>query len=386
MAEDITFAGRRIFSGQGRPFEGHVKVCGKRIVSVGTGMPAEPGNVIDVGNSRIIPGLIDLHIHGSAGKNAVTDNIDDLVSMARFLADNGVTAFQPTSGAVPVPVLEKGIEVIRELTCGPVRGARSIGMHMEGPFLNPERKGAMPKELLLPPDLDLLKRWVRLGDGTINHVTVAPELPGALDLISYLVSQGITASAGHTFATFAEMMEGFRAGVTVSNHTYNAMRELHHREPGALGAALTQPGIFCELIADGIHVHPGAMRLLIQAKGSDYVCLITDAVLPAGLPRGEYSFLGRKVTIDESGKSYLPDGTIAGSTAFLRNCLRNVVEGLGIPFEVAVGMATVNPAKAARVWGRKGSLAPGKDADVVVLDDSYNVLWSMVEGEIQKQP
>jgi N-acetylglucosamine-6-phosphate deacetylase len=237
VALDITFTGRRVFSGQGRPFEGHVKVCGKRIVSVGAGMPANPGRVVDVGDSRIIPGLIDLHIHGSAGNNAVTDNIEELVSMARFLADNGVTAFQPTSSAAPVPLLEKGIEVVRELTRGPVRGARSIGMHMEGPFLNPVRKGAMSKELLLPPDLSLLKRWLALGDGTINHVTVAPELPGALDLISYLVSHGVTASAGHTFATFAEMMEGFRAGVTVGNHTYNAMRELHHREPGALGTA-----------------------------------------------------------------------------------------------------------------------------------------------------
>ncbi len=386
MTGDITFAGKRVYAGQGKPFEGHVKVSGKRILSVGAGLPADPGTLVDVGDAKIIPGLIDLHIHGSAGKNVVTDDIDDLVAMARFLADNGVTAFQPTSGAAPVPMLEKTIELVKELTRGPVRGARSIGMHMEGPFLNPERKGAMPRELLLKPDLDQLRRWIRLGDGTVNHVTVAPELPGALDLISYLVSEGVTASAGHTYATYAEMMEGFRAGVTVSNHTYNAMRELHHREPGALGAALTQPGIFCELIADGIHVHPGAMRLLIQAKAPDHVCLITDAVLAAGLPRGEYVFMGRKVTIDESGKSYLPDGTIAGSTAFLRNCLRNVVEVLGVPFETALAFATVNPAKAARVWDRKGSLAPGKDADLVVLDDSYNVLWSLVEGEVQKQP
>jgi N-acetylglucosamine-6-phosphate deacetylase len=242
----------------------------------------------------------------------------------------------------------------------------------------------MPKGLLMKPDSELMARWCDLGGGTVNHVTVAPELPGALPLIEFLVSHGVTASAGHTSATYDQMLAGFRAGVTVGNHTYNAMRELRHREPGALGALLTQPGIYCEVIADCVHVHPAAMRLLIQAKGPDYVCLVTDAVAAAGMPPGEYSFLGRKVTVDESGACRLPDGTLAGSTARLRECLRNVVEVVGVPFDVALGMATVNPAKAARVFHRKGSLAPGKDADLVVLGDRYEVLWSVVEGEIQK--
>lgn len=349
-------------------------------------MPSDVRNVIDVGDNKVIPGLIDLHIHGSAGKSAMAKDLDELYEMAKFLAKNGVTAFQPTTGAAPKPVLEHAVKVVRDFTRGPVKGARSIGLHMEGPFLNSERKGAMPAEFLLKPDLELMKKWVALGDGTIKQVTIAPELPGALEVVRYLANEGITVSVGHTLATYEETLEGLRAGITVACHTYNAMRELHHREPGVLGAVLTQNGIYCELIADGIHVHRGAMALLVASKGPDYVCLITDAVIAAGLPRGEYDFIGQRITIDEFGKVTLPDGTIAGSTALLRNCLKNMVELVGLPFETALTMATVNPAKAAHVFHRKGSLSPGKDADVVVMDDKYNVLWCLVEGEVQKSP
>ncbi len=387
VKSNLTFVSERVYRGQGRPFAGYVSVSGGKIQAVGSGRPRPEtvqGRVIDVGRNRLVPGLIDLHVHGCLGMTVATADAEALVGMARFLSDSGTTAFQPSTGAAPILDLQSAIERVRELTQGPVQGARSIGLHMEGPFLNPERKGAMPKALLLKPDLDLLRKWVELGQGSINHVTVAPELPGALDLVRFLVEAGITVSAGHTFATYEEMLDGFRAGITVGNHTYNAMRELHHREPGALGAVLTQPGIYAELIADCIHVHPGAMRLLIQAKGPDWVCLITDATAGAGMPPGEYDFAGRKVTIESSGKSHLPDGTLAGSTTQLRLCLRNVVETVGVPFEDALGMATVNPAKAARVFDRKGSLAPGKDADLVVLDDEYRVVWSLVEGEVQK--
>lgn len=387
MKVDLTFVSQRVYAGQGRPFAGYVSVSGGKIQSVGSDRPGSEtvsGRVVDVGRNRLIPGLIDLHTHGCMGMTVASADAEALVGMARFLARSGTTAFQPSTGAAPVSDLCTAIELVREMTQGPVQGARSIGLHMEGPFLNPERNGAMPKALLLKPDLDLMRQWVELGQGSINHVTLAPELPGALDLVRFLVEAEITVSAGHTLATYEEMLAGFRAGITVGNHTYNAMRELHHREPGALGAVLTQPGIYAELIADCIHVHPGAMRLLLQAKGPDWVYLITDATAGAGMPPGEYDFAGRKMTIEPSGKSHLPDGTLAGSTTQLRLCLRNMVEVLGVPFETALGLATVNPAKAARAFDRKGSLTPGKDADLVVLDDEYEVGWSLVEGEVQK--
>ena len=394
----FTLVGERVYTGEGGPFRGYVTIAGGRTVAVGEGRPGDLagrlgdltdhgdlGDVLYVGQARVIPGLIDLHIHGAKGYSAASESAKELEELARYLAQGGTTAFQPTAGAAPVTALEKTIELVRDLSRGPVNGARSLGLHLEGPFLNPARKGAMPEECLLAPGLDLARRWLVMGEGTVGHMTVAPELPGALDLIAYLASRGVTVSLGHTDATYDQMVAGFGAGATVANHTFNAMRGLHHREPGAVGAALTSDDVFCEIIADGIHVHEAAIQILLRAKGPDRVCLISDAIPAAGLGQGKYTFLGREVTVDHRGRGLLSGGTLAGSTALLKDGLRKVVEDLGVPFEVALRMATVNPAKIAKVWDHKGSLAPGKDADVVVLDESYKVLFSMVEGQIQKE-
>ncbi len=441
---ELTFASKRIYTGSERPFEGYVRMSGPVIVEVvrgklpksdhkaggrnltadATAIPQSaaglekavgPAGVVDLGNARLIPGLIDLHVHGSAGVDVGASDVDGLAKLADYFAQDGVTSFQPTMSTLPVADLERAIECVRDFTLGqtvggrhsvlgqkgdaghPVLeraggtdgsivaqgcGARSLGLHMEGPFLNPLRKGSMPGELMKAPDIPLMERWLELGKGTIRHVTVAPEIPGASDLIRFLAGREVTVSAGHTDATYDEMMCGFELGITVVNHTFNAMREFHHREPGALGAALTHPAAYCELIADRIHVHPAAMRLLVLSKGQDRVCLVTDAIAAAGLPPGEYPSLGRTVIVDESGTCRLPDGTLAGSTAKLRLCLKNMVETVGFEFGLALRMATINPAKAARVFDRKGSIAVGKDADLVVLDDDYEVLWSVVEGTV----
>ena len=377
---------KRVFPGLGPSFAGHVKVSGGRIVSVGPGMPDDPGIVLDVGDARIIPGMIDLHIHGFRGNDAMVGDPSGFADMAWHLAREGVTAFQPTSAAAPPAVLDKVVQAVRDFTLGPVRGARSLGLHMEGPFLNPEHKGAMPEEFLMSPDLVLLARWLDLSCGTIRQVTLAPELPGALDAVRRLASAGITVSAGHTGARYEEMLGGFGAGIRLVTHTFNAMRGFHHREPGALGAALVAADVYCELILDLVHVHEAAARVLLAAKGVDRVCLVTDAIAAAGLPAGKYEFLGREVTVDENGRCLLPGGTLAGSTAILRECLRNLAESLEVSFETALRTVTVNPSKVSGTWPRKGSLEIGKDADIVVLDDSFNVLCCMVEGEMLKAP
>ncbi len=382
----LTIVSERVYTGEGGPFQGYVQVAGGRIAAVGEGRPGERGPILDVGRARVIPGLIDLHIHGAGGYSASSDSVDsELEDLALYLARNGTTAFQPTAGAAPVPVLERTISLVRDLSCGSTRGARSLGLHLEGPFLNPARRGAMPEEYLLAPDIDLAERWLEIGEGKVKYMTVAPELPGSLELISYLASQGVTVSLGHTEATFDQMNHGFAAGATVATHTFNAMTGLHHREPGAVGAALMRDDAYCEVIGDGIHVHDAVVGLLLRVKGPDRVCLISDACPPAGLGPGRYQFLGREVTIDNAGHCVLSDGTLAGSVLLLKDGLGRLVEDLGVPFEVALRTATVNPARISRVWERKGSLARGKDADVVVLDDSYEVLFSMVEGEIQKE-
>ncbi|MGE5580503.1 MAG: N-acetylglucosamine-6-phosphate deacetylase [Bacillota bacterium] len=412
----LTIASERIYTGEGEPFRGYITVVGSSIDSVNEGEPdpadEDLGEVLDFGSARVIPGLIDLHVHGAGGHDADAP----LSEMARFLARNGVTAFQPTVGAAPVPAMESTISKVRDLLLRrePLpaagkspgkpgrlgqssglgqsvqsgrsslpRGAKFLGLHLEGPFLNPARNGAIPRDCLLPPDLRLMKRWVEMGEGIVGHVTLAPELAGSLQVINYLVQSGVTVSLGHTDATYDQMIEGFRAGATVVTHTFNAMRGLHHREPGPVGAALTDDDAYCELIADGIHVHEAAMRLLLRAKGVDRVCLVSDALPMAGLNPGRYEFLGQEISLDESGRCLLSDGTLAGSTAMLKDGLRVVAGQLGVPFEAALRMATVNPAKIAGVWERKGSLTEEKDADIVVLDASFRVLFSMVEGEVQ---
>lgn len=383
----ITFVSRRIYTGVGRPFAGYVKISDGVIESMGTDLPQADGSeIIDVGDNLVIPGLIDLHVHGAAGSDVVFGDDDSIQHVARFLAANGVTAFQPTSVAAPMKLLDRTIERVRNMCYGPVSGARVLGLHMEGPFLNPLRKGAMDGQYLLPPSLGLIDKWLTLAQGTINQMTIAPELPNALSAIRYLVRKGVTVSAGHTDATFFDMQEAFRAGVTVCTHTFNAMRGFHHREPGALGAVLTQRGIMCEVVADGTHVHPAAIRLLIEAKGLREVLLVSDSILAAGLPEGQYVFSGQPVTVDAHGRCLLSDGTIAGSVATLTKCLQNVVETCGVPLEDALCMVTLNPARVAGVDHRKGTLAVGKDADVVVLDQNYDVLWCIVEGEVQKSP
>jgi N-acetylglucosamine-6-phosphate deacetylase len=418
----FTLLSKRIYPGEGEPFEGFVTVRGGTIAALGhryfvpqgdsvsdsAGDASKPSGcvsaasgreiVIDVGENAVVPGLIDLHVHGSGGHGA-HGGMRALEAMARFLVLHGVTAFQPTLGAAPLPELEAGIAAVREFTSGckqgdreepeperaghqvPPVGAESLGLHLEGPFLSPEFPGAMPKECLLAPDTGLLARWTQGVQHGISRVTLAPELPGAPQAIRYLTERGITVSMGHTAASFDEAVLGFRRGITTVTHTLNAMRGFHHRDPGALGAALTYGEVFCEAIADCVHVHPAALRLLLASRGAGSVILVSDAMPAAGLLPGPYEFLGRRVTLGTDGKVTLEDGTLAGSSALLLKCLRNMVEEVGVPFVEALPMATVNPAKAAGVFDRKGSLAPGKDADVLVLSDDYKVLGCWAKGK-----
>lgn len=384
----ITLVSTRIYPGDGEPFPGCIRIGGGKIVGVEKMSQAvRPGNaascgeiVLDVGDSIVIPGLIDIHVHGSGGFSAA-DGSATLEGMAKVLARSGVTAFQPALGAAPVDEMERSIEGAYQFASGQGGGAAEmLGIHLEGPFLSRKFPGAMAEQNLLDPDIPLLSRWVELARGNIGRVTLAPELPGATEMVEFLVERGIRASIGHTAATYDEAVRGFRAGISIVTHTFNAMRGFHHREPGALGAALTEKGIFLELIADCLHVHPAAMSLMVASCGVDSVVLASDAMPAAGSPPGEYEFLGRRVTLGLDGKVTLEDGTLAGSSAFLKDCLRNMVERVGVSFEDALRMATVNPAKALGVFDRKGTLASGKDADVVVLSEDYEVLACWTKG------
>ncbi|MBE3589481.1 MAG: N-acetylglucosamine-6-phosphate deacetylase [Firmicutes bacterium] len=341
-------------------------------------------------HARVIPGLIDIHVHGGGGWDLLTGGPAAVRGLGRFLARLGTTAYRPTLATAPLEMMLEAAGVIGEAMRrweedpdGRAEwGAQMLGLHLEGPFLNPARKGAMPAEEMQAPSIDLFERFVAASGGRSAHMTIAPELPGALDLIRHAAAKGITVAGGHTDATYEEFEAGVDAGIRLGTHTYNAMRGLHHREPGALAAILTDDRVHAELIADGLHVHPAAMRLVLRAKGVDRVCLVSDAVAPAGLPPGEYESLARRVIVDEQGFCRLPDGTLAGSTLHLLKGVRNAVELIGCSLNEALAMASRNPARLIG-WGeRKGTLEPGKDADFVVVDDDLRPLLTVVGGVV----
>jgi len=413
--DTVILISKGIYPAGAAPFDGYIKLSGGRIVEMAPGTPGKkaientaselidedrreqpvaPGpRIIDVGDNIIIPGLIDLHIHGSFGFDVASPDSEAIPSLARYLAGTGTTSFLPTLGAMPIGLTDQIVKRVSRLAAKKggnhvseahrkPPGAHILGLHLEGPFLNPEKKGAMREEYLLEPSVGLMARWFDLGEGTINRVTIAPELPGAREVVSFLVDRGVTVAAGHTMAGYEQALDALAWGVTVANHTYNAMREFCHRDPGMLGAVLTDNRIWAEILCDGIHVHPAAALIVLAAKGRGRVCLVSDALAPAGLLPGSYTSLGHDITVDEEGRAYLANGVLAGSTGTLLEGVKNMMRWTGGALEDILPMATINPAVLAGVSGSKGSLAPGKDADLVVLDNEHNVVFSLVNGTV----
>jgi len=363
---------------------GAVAVSNGRIETVGpaSAMELSPGTrVVECGDATIVPGFVDVHIHGSGGDSAM-DGAEAVGRIATFITRFGVTSWLPT--LTPRATIEALTEIIRASLAGPprvARGAEILGLHLEGPFLSPKRPGAIRSEWFGEPSIHDLQDLLASADERVKLMTLAPELPGGIDLVRYLVAHGVVASIGHSDATGAEALAAVEAGVTHATHTFNAMRGFQHREPGVAGVVLTTDAIRGELIADGVHVDPLAMRLLIRAKGAQRVALITDAVAPAGLAAGAYEFEGRPITVRD-GRATLADGTIAGSVATFDGNLRRIVHECGVPLRQAALMSATVPAQVAGVADRKGSLVGGRDADLVVLDADLHVRLTMVRGEI----
>ena len=257
-------------------------------------------------------------------------------------------------------------------------GAFPLGVHMEGPYLNSAYSGAQPVEWLRNPDPVEYRRWLKTG--IVRSVTLAPELPGALEFIREGVGQGVLFSAGHTAATYEQMQAAIEAGLRLVTHTFNGMPGLHHRSPGVLGAAFTDERIYCEIIADGIHVHPAVIRLLVAAKGVERVILVTDAMRAAGLANGDYDLGGQMIDV-QSGVARTPAGGLAGSTLTLNRAVTNMMELVGLTLNQAVAMATTTPAAALGLTGRKGVIRPGADADLILIDDQFNLKSVLVAGK-----
>lgn len=339
---------------------------------------AQADEIIDAQGAYVAPGLVDVHIHGYNGVDVSDNDPDDIRKMAHGLLANGVTSFLPTTLTVAWETLESVCRHIRglmeESQSPDFNGAQIAGMHMEGPFINPGKKGAQNEAYILRPDADKVLPF----RDVIKVITFAPEMPGGLEFTRRLRQEtNIALSIGHTSANFDQAMDAIHAGVMRSTHTFNAMTPLMHRDPGVVGAALNTD-IYTELIPDTFHVNKGIFPMMARLKGNKLV-LITDALRSAGMPDGEYEN-GGQVFVLKGIECRLKDGTIAGSVLKLNQGVRNLRDYGYIPLYAAVRAASLNAAESAHLEDRKGSLAPGKDADIILMDEDCNVLRTIVRG------
>ena len=323
--------------------------------------PDMPGT--DLGGARVIPGLIDIHNHGNSGADFSDGDYDGLVKMARYLAQNGVTGFAPASMTLPYDVLETAYRTaVRLRNEQPTGCARLLGIQMEGPFFSEKKKGAQNGAYLKNPDFGAFKRLYDVSEGLIRIADVAAELPGAVEFTK-LASKLCTVSIAHTDCTYEEASAVFDAGASHLTHLYNAMPGIHHRKPGPIGAASEREDVIAELICDGQHVHPSAVRMAFRLFPGR-ICLISDALRCCGMPDGQYTLGGQDVWL-ENNLARLADGTIAGSATNLYLCMQKAIS-FGIPMEQAIRSATIIPARQIGREAEIGSIEPGKLADFVV--------------------
>lgn len=361
--------------------EGLVVVEDGKISYIGEDRAKASGQIYDYGDSFIAPGFIDLHVHGGAGFNVMDASPRAIDGVAEYLAAGGVTSFLPTTYSAPLKdLLEVACAVGMSMERGRA-GAEVLGLHLEGPYLNPVRRGAQNAAYIRPPSIEEFIEMQREAGGAVRIVTLAPELEGALDMARGLRLSGVVPSAGHTDATYDEMVEAFDAGFRHVAHLFNAMRPFHHRDPGAAGAALADERVTVEVIADGLHLHPSVLRLVAEAKGAGYTALVSDSIMPSGLPDGEYSFGDQRVIL-KGGRCLLESGVLAGSTIRLCDAVRNMVELAGVPITEAVEMASSTPARIIGLADRKGRLQQGMDADLTIFDHGFSILLTMVGGRV----
>ncbi|HEY3364437.1 MAG TPA: N-acetylglucosamine-6-phosphate deacetylase [Symbiobacteriaceae bacterium] len=339
----------------------------------------DPARTTRLDQGYIAPGFIDLHVHGGGGADFMDADPEAAATIAETHARYGTTGLLATTLSAPEADIIAAVNAAKN---APRRGARILGFHVEGPFINPQHKGAQDPRHIRAASVAEIDRWLAAGrPGDLWHVTLAPEMMGGLDAIRHLASRGAVVSAGHTDCTQAQLEAGVAAGVSHVTHLYNGMRGLHHREPGTVGAALTLPGLTVELIADGIHVHPGALAVAVRARGPEQVILITDAMRAAGMPEGEYLLGGLKAVLKD-GAARLESGALAGSALTMADAVRNMVRLAGVDLVTAVAMASLHPARRHGLVGRKGALGAGMDADLALLDQDLRVMGTIVEGQL----
>jgi len=356
--------------------------CITDLQSRGAAAP-QPGRLLEFPDLILAPGLIDIHIHGGASHDVMEPSDSALAQIERQLIKHGVTGYLPTTVTAPddrtlqaVERLGKAIERVEK----DYGRAQPLGIHLEGPFISHEKRGVHPPENLVRPSPEAFDRLWQASRGTIRMLTIAPELPGALETIRYARKLGVHCSVGHSNATYEETASAIAAGADHATHTFNAMRALDHRDPGILGAVLERDELTADIIVDGIHVHPAIVELFLRAKGPDRAILITDAISATGMPDGVYKLGSLEVRVQDNRCEY--DGKLAGSVLTLDRAIRNVMSFSGLKLDQAAKLATLNPAKLLGMQQERGFLAPGARADMVVLTPDGQVMHTIIGGQI----
>jgi N-acetylglucosamine-6-phosphate deacetylase len=339
---------------------------------------------INAAGRTVVPGFVDVHIHGAGGHDVMEGSREALEIISATVAAHGTTSLVATTVTASEKETRDSVAGISQFILNssqnPTRelSAEILGIHFEGPFISPARRGVHPAKWIVPPSLEVFARLLKEARGTAQILTLAPEMPYALELISAARKGGLVVSLGHTDATYEQAMAAIEAGASHAAHVYNAMRPFSHRGTGVLGAVLTSPKVSAELIADGVHVDDAAMRMLVELKTPERVILVSDGISATGMRDGNYQ-LGMLEVKVSGGVARNAEGKLAGSTLTLDRALRSMV-ALGVPLPSALRMLTANPARQIGLGARKGVLAPGADADLVVLDDKLEVSGVMTRG------
>lgn len=347
----------------------------------GYATPEKPllGEIVDYSGKTIAPGLVDTHIHGFHGADVMDNDFESIKTISKGLLSTGVTAFLPTTLTSGADLLEAVAEKIGQHH-EEVEGAKILGIYFEGPWFTEEHKGAQNPAYMGDPDLKQFEKWQTAAQGTIKKIALAPERAGVSDFTRTVTEAGVRVALGHSSATYEEATEILAAGANTFVHTYNGMSGLHHRNPGMVGAAMASEDAYAEIICDGLHVHPGAAKALIQAKGWERTVLITDSMSAGGMPDGEYT-LGEFPVIVENGAARLISGNLAGSVLSLITAVKNVVEWGIVPLEEAVRMASQVPAESIGLDEEVGKIAPGRAADFIVIDEDITLVETYMTGQ-----
>lgn len=362
----------KVFEENGSFCERTIFTEGERISEMGG------GDVIDAAGLYAIPGLVDIHFHGCMKRDFCDGTEESIRVIAEYQLSQGITTICPATMTVPVAQINQICEAAGRYHG--TTGAALRGINLEGPFISPAKKGAQKADNILPPDAALLRHWMDLSGGLCRLIDIAPEAEGAMEFIGQ-VKDEINISVAHTTADYDTARMAFERGANHITHLYNAMPPFTHRAPGVVGAGAEQPHVYAELICDGVHIHPSVIRATFAMFGADRIVLISDSMEATGLADGSYMLGGQPVEV-RGNEARLADGTLAGSVTNLMNCLRYTVKTAGIPLGDAVRCATVNPAKSVGLYDVVGSLAPGKVADILLMDEELNLVSIIHNGQL----